>query len=129
VAASLLVDGVGRPSTPAGIAQLLVSDADAKIGKLLWSRQSAVSHVTFFGLVAGMMLNDATPSVVPGLASVPVGTDASSVALQAFCIVRALRQAATARFALMGWEDDAWKAARDFAEKVELKLFRTYGLR
>jgi hypothetical protein len=32
-----------------------------------------------------------------------------------------------ARFALMGWEDDAWKAARDFAENLEFKLFRSSG--
>jgi hypothetical protein len=103
----------------------LVSDAESKIGKWLWSRLSAVAHVTFFGLQAAMLLGDSKPSVVPGLASVPVGTDASSVALQAFCIVRALRKAATAHFALMGWEDDQWKAARDQAEQTELKLFRT----
>jgi hypothetical protein len=44
----------------------------------------------------------------------------------AFFAVRALRQAATARFALMGWEDEAWNTARDFAERLELKLYRTY---
>ena len=69
---------------------------------------------------------DATLSPVFGLASVPVGTDASSVSLQAFCIMRALRQAAIARIALMGWEDDTWKTAGDLAEKVELKLWQTY---
>ncbi len=120
------VDGVERPSMPQGITRLLVSDTDAKIGKLLWSRLSAVSHVTFFGLQAGMMLGDVTPNLVPGLKTVPVGTDSSSVSLMAFCVVRALRQAATARFALMGWEDDAWKAAHDFAEEREAALVRAY---
>jgi hypothetical protein len=120
-----IVDGVGRPSIPAGITGLLVNDEESQIGKYLWSRLSAISHVTFFGLRAGMMLDDSTPSLAPDARTVPVGTDSSSVALQAFCIVRALRQAATARFALMGWEDDEWSTARDLAEQYELALFRT----
>lgn len=119
------VDGVERPSIPDGIRRLLVSDTEARIGKLLWSRLSAVSHVTYFGLESAMLLEDATPSLSAGVKTVPVGTHSSSVILMAFCVVRALRQAATARFVLMGWEDDAWQAARDFAEQLELALFRT----
>jgi hypothetical protein len=118
-----LVDGVERPSNHKGITRRLVSDTEAKIGKLLWSRLSAVPHVTYFGLESAMMVEDATPSLTPGLTAVPVGTSAATVRLQALCIVRALREAATARFALMGWEDDAWKAARDAAEQCELALF------
>jgi hypothetical protein len=53
-----LIDGVGRPSVPDSITRLLVSDEEARIGKLLWSRLSAVSHVTFFGVQAGMMFGD-----------------------------------------------------------------------
>jgi hypothetical protein len=45
------------------------------------------------------------------------------VFLIAFCVVRALREAATARLALMGWEDDAWTAARKCAERIENALF------
>ena len=119
------VDGVERPSMPDGITRLLVSDTEAKIGKLLWSRLSAVSHVTYFGLESAMLLSDMTPSLSPGVKNVPVGTDSSSVSLMAFCVVRALRQAATARFALMGWEDDSWRAAREFAQQQELALFQT----
>jgi hypothetical protein len=118
------VDGVERPSIPAGITSLLVSDEDAKIGKYLWSRLSAVSHVTFFGLRAGMMAEDAVSTLAPGVKTVPIGTDALAVSLMAFCVVRALRQAATARFALMGWEDDAWKTARDVTENRELAMLR-----
>jgi hypothetical protein len=105
---------------------LLVSNPDAKIGKLLWSKLSAVSHVTYFGLESAMSIEDATPTLSPGAKTVPLGASSTSVSQQAFCIVRALRQAATARFARMGWDDDAWEAARDFAETVELKLFQTY---
>lgn len=121
-----LIDGVGRPSVPDSIARLVVSDEEASVGKLLWSRLSAVLHVTFFGLQAGMMLGDVTPNLTPGLSTVPVGTESTAVILQAFCILRALRQAATARFTLMGWQDDEWKTACDLAEKHELALFRTY---
>jgi hypothetical protein len=120
------VDGVERPSIQKAITRLLVSNPDATIGKLLWSKLSAVSHVTYFGLESAMSVEDAAPTLSPGVKTVPVGTNSTSVSQQAFCIVRALRQAATARFALMGWEDDAWKAARDFAENVELKLSHTY---
>jgi hypothetical protein len=121
-----LVDGVGRPSVPDRITRLLVDDEKASLGKLLWSRLSAVSHVTFWGLQAGMMLGDATPNLMPGLATVPIGTESNAVILQAFCILRALRQAATARFTLMGWEDGEWRTACDLAKKHELALFRSY---
>jgi hypothetical protein len=112
-----------RPSMPDGITRLLVRDSDAKIGKLLWSRLSAVSHVTYFGLQSAMLFGDVTPSLSPGVKIVPVGTNSSSVFLVAFCVVRALREAATARFALMGWEDDAWTAAHKRAAQIENALF------
>ena len=121
-----LIDGVGRPSAAAGISRLAMGDEESRIGDYLWSRLSAVSHVTWFGLHWAMMLDDVRPNLTPGLSTVPVGTDASAVSLQAFCIVRALRQAATARFALMGWEDDEWKTACDLAEKHERELFRAF---
>jgi hypothetical protein len=73
-----------------------------------------------------VMLGDVTPNLTPGLSTVPVGTESTAVILQAFCILRALRQAATGRFTLMGWGDDEWKTACDLAEKHELALFRTY---
>jgi hypothetical protein len=120
------VDGVERPSIQKAITRLLVSNPDATIGKLLWSKLSAVSHVTYFGLESAMSVEDAVPTLAPGVKTVPVSTNSTSVSQQAFCVVRALRRAATARFVLMGWEDDAWKAARDFAENVELKLSHTY---
>lgn len=120
------VDGVGRPSIPDGIARLVVSNEESGIGKLLWSSLSAVSHVTWLGLLAALVPDERTPSLTPGLAAVGVGTQSSAVRLQAFCIITALRQAASARFALMGWEDHEWKTACDLAEKHELALFRAY---
>jgi hypothetical protein len=117
------VDQVSRPSIPAGITGLLVSEQERRIGKLLWSRLSAVSHVTWFGLQSALSLDEAKANIASGLSTVPVGTDVSAVILQALCILKALRQAATARFTLMGWQDDQWTAAAHLAEQHELALF------
>ena len=42
--------------------------------------------------------------------------------MQAACILRAFRVVATGRFALMGWADAEWDAARQAAEQHELAL-------
>jgi hypothetical protein len=91
------VDGVSRPSIPAGITRLLVSDEASRIGKPQWSRLSAVSHVPWFGLRSALMLDDGAANIATGLTTVPVGTDSSVVSVQALCVINALRQAATAR--------------------------------
>jgi hypothetical protein len=49
---------------------------------------------------------------------------AFKVPLQALCILRALRVTATERFALMGWIDAEWDAARQAAEQYELALLK-----
>jgi hypothetical protein len=118
---------VKRPPPATGITALLSDNPKSKVGKLLWSRLSAVSHVTFFGLQAGIRYRDVTTSLSPGVSAVPVGGNPSSVALQGACVLRALRKAATARFRLMGWEDGEWKAARDRAEQYEVELFQASG--
>jgi Thiamine pyrophosphate enzyme, C-terminal TPP binding domain len=41
------VDGVMRPGMPVGVRDLVVGDEASKIGKLEWSRLSAVSHATW----------------------------------------------------------------------------------
>jgi hypothetical protein len=120
------VDGVSRPPIPAGITRLLVSDEASRIGKLQWSRLSAVSHVTWFGLRSALMLDDGGANIATGLTTVPVGTDSSAVSVQALCVIKALRQAATARFTLMGWQDDDWNTASRLAEQHELALLRAY---
>ena len=56
------VDGVARPSVPAGINHVLVGDDDSRIGKLQWSRLSAVSHVTFMGLREALHLGERSPT-------------------------------------------------------------------
>jgi hypothetical protein len=45
---------------------LLVSDEASRIGKLQWSRLSAVSHVTWFGLRSALMLDDGAAIPPPG---------------------------------------------------------------
>jgi hypothetical protein len=103
-----------------------VSDEASRIGKLQWSRLSAVSHVTWFGLRSALMLDDGAANIATGLTTVPVGTDSSAVSVQALCVIKALRQAATARFTLMGWQDDDWNTASRLAEQHELALLRAY---
>ncbi len=117
-----VVDGVGRPSTGAGITRLLVSDGESKVGQLLWSRLSAVSHVTFFGLRWALMLETREDDSLSGLATVAVGTDSTGVYTQAFCILKALRKAASAHFELMDWQDDEWLTAAGTAERHERGL-------
>jgi hypothetical protein len=116
------VDGVGRPSGAAGISGLLTGDQASKIGSVLWSRLSAVSHVTFWGLRSAFDDGGAVSDPVSGRTEVPVGTDARSVSLQAVCLLRALRRAADAMFELVGWQDDEWTAAATAAENLERQL-------
>jgi hypothetical protein len=116
------VDGVTRPSVPATIARLLTDDESSKIGKVQWSRLSAVVHVTYLGLQSAMLVKDSAPSPVSGQARVPVGTDATSVYLQAVCVLKALRRAADARYELMGWRDEEWSEAAIAAERLERHL-------
>lgn len=117
------VDGTKRRSVPDGIRSLLVDDEQAKLGQLLWNRLSAVTHVSWWGLTWGLNLTDA-PVGGSGFTTVSVGTDSSQVRLQALCILRALRAAATERFVLMGWIDAEWEAARQAAEQHELALLK-----
>lgn len=119
-----LVDGVGRPPIDRGIAQLLAGDRASQIGPVQWSRLSAVSHVTFFGLRSAFLEEEIVGNPTTGQAHVPVGTDAGTVLLQAICVLRALRQAADTRFALMGWQDDQWKSAASSADKLERNLLQ-----
>jgi hypothetical protein len=116
------VDGVGRPAGAAGIASLLTDDQTSKIGDVQWSRLSAVSHVTFWGLRSAFDDGGAVSDPISGRAEVPIGTDARSVSLQAVCMLKALRRAADATFELMGWRDDEWSAAAMACENLERQL-------
>jgi hypothetical protein len=120
------VDGVGRPSTSRAMTRLLVSDEASQIGNLQWSRLSAVSHVTWFGLRWALMLDDSAANPATGLMTVPVGTDSGAVSVQALCILRALRVAATVRFTLMGRLNPDWDAAARRAMELERVLLLAY---
>ena len=119
-----VVDGTSRPWPRSGIAELLVGDGEAQIGKALWSYLSAVSHVTWYGL--RQAITSTAPS--PGLAGgrVTFGTTSSSVRAQAACVLIALRKAADARFVLMGWADEDWRAACARAQAHELTLMQAH---
>ncbi len=113
------VEGVGRPAPAAAIRDLLVDDQASKIGKLQWSRLSAVAHVTFFGTRGAVFHDEGVRNPATGLVTVPVGTDAIAVYLQAVCVTKALRQTAVSLFELMGWADTEWSAAASAAEQHE----------
>jgi hypothetical protein len=119
-----VIDGTSRRSVPAGIAELLVGDGEARIGKAQWSYLSSVSHVTWYGLRQAIMGPAPTPGLGPGV--VTFGTTSSSVRSQALCVLIALRKAADARFVLMGWADDDWHAACEGAQAHELALMQAY---
>jgi hypothetical protein len=118
------IDGTKRRSVPDGIRGLLVADEEAKLGRALWKRLSAVTHVTWWGLTWALDLPGVPARGGAGFTTVGVGTDSSKVQLQALCIVRALRVAASERFALMGWDDAEWEDARQAAERSELLLLK-----
>jgi hypothetical protein len=72
-----VIDGTSRPSVPSGIAELLVGDGEARIGKAQWSYLSAVSHGTWYGLRQAITSDAPTPGLDGGL--VAYGTTSSSV--------------------------------------------------
>jgi len=113
------VEGEGRPAPAGAIRSLLVDDQTSKIGKLQWARLSAVAHVTFFGTRGALSLDQGVRNPATGLVTVPVGTDAIAVYLQAICVTKALRQTAGSLFDLMGWIDREWSAAASAAEQHE----------
>lgn len=119
-----VIDGTSRPSVPSGIAELLVGDGEARIGRAQWSYLSSVSHVTWYGLRQAITSTAPTPGLGPGLAT--YGTTSSSVRAQALCVLIALRKAAAARFVLMGWADDDWRSACERAQQHELALMQVY---
>jgi hypothetical protein len=119
-----VIDGTSRPSVPRGLSELLVDDGKARIGRTQWSHLSSVSPVTWYGLRQAITSAALSPAPSPGLAS--YGTTSSSVRAQAVCVLRAVRRAADARFVLMGWADDDWRAASTRAEQHEIALMQTH---
>jgi hypothetical protein len=119
-----VIDGTSRPSVPSGIAELLVGDGEARIGRTQWSYLSSVSHVTWYGLRQAITSPAPRPDLGPGLAT--YGTTSSSVRAQALSVLIALRKAADSQFVLMGWADDDWRAACERAQQHELALMQAY---
>lgn len=116
------VDGTVRPSNSARIAEILTGNSEQRLGRVQWSFLSAVSHVTWYGIVQGIV-EPPDPAVGVGQSIAKVGTASLSVNAQSICLLRALRYAGHARFTLMGWQDDeAWADALRQAENHERAL-------
>ena len=111
-----LVDGIGRPSIPNGIRDLIVERQASELGRWLWCYLSAVSHVTWWGLRQSVLEDPEQQNPMsPPLAG--VGTQLGAVQAIAFTLLTVARKTATARFMLMGWADGQWEAANDKAEQ------------
>lgn len=118
------VDGSQRPSIPSGISRLIVDDREQKIGRNLWSRLSAVTHVSWWGLNWSFIHPEGGPDPA-GFVTIGIGTDQATVAQQAFCILRALQQAANTRAILVGFHDDErWQQACRDADQLAVTLLR-----
>jgi hypothetical protein len=113
------VDGVGRPSVPSGIDELLPGK-QSRLGRVLWSYLSAVTHGTWYGLREALTPHAEAEHAGFTLAS--VGTSTSSIRWQAVCLLGAVRAASTVRNALMGWSSDEWVTACRRAEEHEIAL-------
>jgi hypothetical protein len=119
-----VVDGSKRPSIPAGISRLIVDDEEKKIGRALWSRLSAVTHVSWWG-VNWAFMHPGGEADAAGFVTVEIGTDQAAVAQQAFCILRALQAAAKLRAILTGFQrDDRWQQACNDADQLAVALLR-----
>jgi len=119
-----VVGDARRPAPGAGITRLVVADPGAPLGKVLWSRLSAVNHVARCGL-AWALEPPEEPGGAVGGSTVPIQTDSRTVAVLAFCILRALRVSASERFKIMGWVDEPWTDAAIASKKHELTLIRS----
>ncbi len=104
------IDGTKRPSIPTGIAEMTTGDSAKDLGRVQWNYLSSVMHVTWWGLGQGVVEPPTAPvGLSPSTAM--VGTQSKAVNGQSLCLLRAIRQAGTARLTLMGWLDDAWAEA------------------
>jgi hypothetical protein len=116
-----IIGGARRPSIPAGITEIMGGVVDEAFGKAQWSFLSAVEHVTWYGLQAGIV-EGPNDDVGLGPSVAMIGTDSRTVNAQSVCLLRALRHAGTARLTLMGWTDDVWTDACQQAEAHEAAL-------
>ena len=118
------IDGARRPRIGASINELLEADAESRVGDLLYSRFSAIDHVTWFGLVSAFDLAAAQRNERAGTATVPVTVDGGRFAAYVYYVLRVLRGAAQRRFTLMGWLDQAWNDATAATGQLEHNLLQ-----
>jgi len=118
------IDGARRPRVGDEVTRLTGASADARIGDLLYSRFSAVDHVTWFGLMSALDIGAAERDERAGTGSVPVTVDGGRVAAYVYYVVRAVRAAAQTRFTTFGWADAEWGLAIERAGKLEEALLR-----
>jgi len=128
-AAKPSVGKTSRPLIPAGISALISVDnagPGGPGGAAQWRYLSSVSHVTWHGLRDALERELAEP-VQPGVFRTQIVVRAHSVQIQAFCVLRALRNAADAQFRLMGWDDEIWRGAALDADRHAAWLTRAVG--
>jgi hypothetical protein len=118
-----IVDSTRRPRVSDGIVQLTGVNSD--VANSLYSRLSAVDHVTWSGLISAMDLSGAQRDDRTGTATVPISVDGGKVAAYTRYVVKALHAAARTRFTFMGWLDDSWLATAANAEALEERLLKT----
>ncbi|MGO9902978.1 MAG: hypothetical protein ACLP0J_25570 [Solirubrobacteraceae bacterium] len=92
------------------------------MGDLLYSRLSAVDHVTWFGLFSAFDAGVAQPDERAGTATVPITVDGAKVSAHLYYVIKVLHAAAEARFTLMAWRDEAWAEATARAHALERRL-------
>ena len=118
------VNGLGRPTVSDGIVQAAGSGEESRVGDLLYSRASAISHVTWFGLQSGLDVAGAALNPASGTGRVPLGTDTARVGAIAYYMIRTARAAASARVSLMRWADDEWDAGLENQIAAEQEIAR-----
>jgi hypothetical protein len=117
-----IIDGTRRPRVSDGVVQLTGVSSD--VANALYSRLSAVDHVTWFGLTSAMDFTAVQRNERTGTANVPITVDGGKVAAYTRYVVKALHAAARTRFTFMGWLDDSWRATAANAEALEDRLLK-----
>jgi hypothetical protein len=120
-----IIDGTKRPRVSDGIVRLARSDEGSLVGDLMFSRLSAVSHVTWFGLQYALNLSEVETDALSRLGTVAIGTDGVRVSELGFYLLRVVRNAAAARFTLMGWTGPEWADAQRDAIELETVFAKT----
>lgn len=116
------IDGARRPRVSDGILELTGGEDGSRVGDLLYSRLSAVDHVTWFGLTSVFDVDAAEHDGYSGMAAVPLMVDGAKVSAYTYYVVKALHSAADKRFMLMGWGDELWREAEGSADELERRL-------